>query len=84
MDREEAAEKFQEDDENSDGKITFEELVHKQFGYTQDDLKDLNDKEEEDKDVLEVPARLSLLPLYYLLIVVRLNLLNYLAFSHAP
>ena len=59
VDREEAAEKFQEDDENKDGKITFEEIVHKQFGYTAEDLKDLKEgKEDEDKDVLEVPVRL--------------------------
>ncbi|XP_059140269.1 reticulocalbin-2-like [Physella acuta] len=56
LDREEALDKLKDDDENGDGKITFGEILHKQFGYTESDLADLEniEKEEEGTDVLQL------------------------------
>ncbi|GFO42632.1 reticulocalbin-2-like protein [Plakobranchus ocellatus] len=38
LDREEAMEKFGEDDDNADGKVTLDELFEKQYGYTAAEL----------------------------------------------
>ncbi|RUS85153.1 hypothetical protein EGW08_007057 [Elysia chlorotica] len=41
LDKEEAMEKLEEEDGNSDGKVTFEELLDKQYGYTMEDVANL-------------------------------------------
>uniref|UniRef100_A0A0B7B4B9 Reticulocalbin-3 n=1 Tax=Arion vulgaris TaxID=1028688 RepID=A0A0B7B4B9_9EUPU len=49
LDREEAMEKLEDEDENNDGKVTFDEILHKQYGYSEEDLEDVQ-KEAEDDD----------------------------------
>ena len=41
LDKEEAMEKLEEEDANGDGKLTFEELLDKQYGYTMEDVANL-------------------------------------------
>lgn len=56
LDREEAMEKLQEEDENGDKKVTFAEILGKRHGYGEEDLPLLENYErgDEDVDVLEV------------------------------
>lgn len=49
LDREEAVEKLEDEDENGDGKVSFSEILQKQYGYTEDDLADVQKEEEEDE-----------------------------------
>ncbi|CAG5127492.1 unnamed protein product [Candidula unifasciata] len=49
LDREEAMEKLEDEDENGDGKVTFAEILQKQYGYTEEDLADVQKEEEEDE-----------------------------------
>ncbi|CAL1532728.1 unnamed protein product [Lymnaea stagnalis] len=56
LDREEAMEKLEEEDENGDQKITFAEILHKQYGYSEGDLDDMlkHEMDEEETDVYQV------------------------------
>ncbi|XP_055886146.1 reticulocalbin-2-like [Biomphalaria glabrata] len=56
LDREEAMEKLQEEDENGDKKVTFAEILGKRHGYGEEDLPLLENYErgDEDVDVLEL------------------------------
>lgn len=56
VDREEANERMHEDDGNEDGMLTFAEIVDKQYGYKEGDMKDLEAAEEghEDHDMWKV------------------------------
>ncbi|BFZ16744.1 hypothetical protein BsWGS_19784 [Bradybaena similaris] len=49
LDREEAVEKLEDEDENGDGKVTFSEILQKEYGYTEDDLADVQKEEQEDE-----------------------------------
>jgi Ca2+-binding EF-hand superfamily protein len=48
LDSEEAMEKLEDEDENKDGKVTFAEMLHKQYGYSEEDLADVQKEEEEE------------------------------------
>ena len=57
LDKEEAMEKLEDEDGNADGKLTFEELLDKQYGYTMEDVSRLKAgdlDEEDDEDVYGV------------------------------
>jgi len=56
LDREEALDKFKDDDENKDGKVTFAEIMGKMYGYTEEDLKNVEnaEKPEDDADVMQM------------------------------
>jgi len=56
LDREEALDKFKDDDENKDGKVTFAEIMGKMYGYTEEELKDVEnaEKSEDDADVMQM------------------------------
>lgn len=56
LDKEEAMEKLEEEDSNADGKLTFDELLDKQYGYTREDVENLKtgDGDEENEDTLNL------------------------------
>ncbi|KAH9523717.1 Reticulocalbin-2 [Bulinus truncatus] len=56
LDREEAREKLEEEDENGDKKVTFGEILKKRHGYGEDELPLMEqyEKDEEGSDVIEL------------------------------
>lgn len=50
LDAEEALDKYKEEDEDKDGKVTFAEILHKQYGYKEEELKELEKMESEDEE----------------------------------
>ncbi|GFR89648.1 reticulocalbin-2-like Protein [Elysia marginata] len=64
LDKEEAMEKLEEEDSDQDGKLTFDELLDKQYGYTREDVEKLKagehgDDEEDVYGALPKPIELG-------------------------
>ncbi|XP_005107699.1 reticulocalbin-2 [Aplysia californica] len=58
LDHEEAMERWNNEDEDGDGKLTFSEILNKQFSVTEEELSEMEnaDEEEKDTDVLQLVA----------------------------